>query len=252
MVGTTPLKPARWDLRFLAVVTLGTAVCFSFPTVANAARSTTTSPTSAPAVRPCANPGTVYDDRLDVTWLADADLAAKPNCSFGVPGINKDGSMSYQSALDWVRALDTYDNKQGYLGHNDWTLPLTPPDDKNCSSFNKETFGYNCRGSALGSLYYVTLGLHWPGTAVAVPDVSTGPLHDFQPYLYWTATQAKKQSQGYETFSFNTGWSGANVSQHSMYVLPMVLGNPFNIHTTSDRGRTRALMAKLSTTRVRE
>jgi hypothetical protein len=36
---------------------------------------------------------TEYDARLAVTWLADANLAAKE--TFGVPNINKSGSMNY-------------------------------------------------------------------------------------------------------------------------------------------------------------
>ena len=45
---------------------------------------------------------TVYDARLGVTWLADANLAAKE--TFGVPNVNKSGSMNYATAVRWVMA----------------------------------------------------------------------------------------------------------------------------------------------------
>jgi len=39
----------------------------------------------------------VHDSRLNVTWLADGNLAATQ--TFGVSGINKNGSMDYATAL---------------------------------------------------------------------------------------------------------------------------------------------------------
>ncbi|HXR16937.1 MAG TPA: hypothetical protein VN777_12135 [Terriglobales bacterium] len=47
-------------------------------------------PKSAPLV-PAADGQTVYDLNLNVTWLADGNLAGKE--TFGVSNINKDGSM---------------------------------------------------------------------------------------------------------------------------------------------------------------
>src|SRR6516225_3933157 len=71
---------------------------------------------------------TVYDSANNVTWLADANLAASsrfglPVCSPSVqPCVNPTGSMNYQSALAWVAAM----NAANYLGHNNWLLPTTP------------------------------------------------------------------------------------------------------------------------------
>src|SRR5579872_704648 len=163
---------------------------------------------------------TVQDALLGVTWLADANLASKE--TFGVRGINADGSMGYGTALDWIRAMNAFDHGKGYLGHNDWMLPTTPSIDSGCSSRNKSTFGYGCSKSAMGSLYYKTLGLHEPDTAVSISNGKIGPFDNFQPYLYWTETIAAKHQQGYRTFSFNTGWAGSNVSKHNMYALPMI------------------------------
>jgi hypothetical protein len=164
---------------------------------------------------------TVVDPALHVTWLADANLARKE--TFNVAGINKDGSMDYQSAVNWVAAM----NHDDYLGQCTWELPETPSYDPGCLSHNTSTFGYGCSQSAMGSLYYTTLELDEPGTAVPLHGGKAGPFNNFQPYLYWTSTAAADPAQGYRTFSFNTGWQGSNVAKHNMYVLPMVPGNPF-------------------------
>jgi len=136
--------------------------------------------------------------------------------------------MSYQTALAWVEAMNGYDNGKGWLGHHNWMLPMTPTDDPDCQSHNKKgggSFGFNCRNSDLGSLYYGTFGLREPDTAVPVRHSKAGPFENLQPYLYWTATKAKNEKQGFITFSFVTGWAGANIPRHNMYVLPMFPGS---------------------------
>ncbi|HMK97956.1 MAG TPA: hypothetical protein VK425_10445 [Acidimicrobiales bacterium] len=178
---------------------------------------------------------TVYDPGLHVMWLADADLAATD--TFGTADIDADGSMTYATAVKWVYAMNHSDNGKGYLGHNDWTLPVTPtPDtDTTCSSNNNSGgghFGFGCTVSPLASLYK-TLGLSWPNTAVVVPGSTTGPFHDFQPYIYWSRTWAGTYANNFSTLSFNTGRPMANISLHYMYVLPMLPGNPFDATASS-------------------
>jgi hypothetical protein len=154
----------------------------------------------------------VYDPALHVTWLADADLAAKD--TFGVAGIARNGAMDYPTAQAWVRAL----NARDYLGHRDWMLPATPTSpsfDPSCSSKN-HVFGFGCLRSPFGSLYAKTLGLRAPDTAVAIPGGDRGPFRNFQPYLYWTDRPGKGRSGGFSTFSFDTGWAGSNTYSHNM------------------------------------
>ena len=129
------------------------------------------------------NPGgqTVYDPIAQVTWLADANLAAKQ--TFGVADINPDGSMEHTAAVQWVAAMNKADQGRGYLGQTDWQLPETGPPDPSCSM--KGTTGFDCTGSAMGELFYKQLGLHRGESVVAAPDVKVGPFHDIQPYLYW-------------------------------------------------------------------
>jgi hypothetical protein len=170
----------------------------------------------------------VDDAALGVTWLADADLAATD--TFDVPGISCDGSMGYATALNWVGAM----NQADYDGHRDWTLPITrtPSRDKHCSGKNKKGgghFGIGCTQSPLASLYN-SFHLQAPDTAVAIPDATTGPFQDFQPYLYWTNVENPNQRCCF-SFSFNTGRASSNTDLFSMYVLPMIPGNVFGVTT---------------------
>jgi hypothetical protein len=180
---------------------------------------------------------TVYDTHLNVRWLANANLAGTPEgnsiaSSSGIANITPGGSMDYATALQWLDALNNLNDGAGYLGHNDWTLPTSPTfptTDPSCAATgpNGNSFGFGCTNSDMGSLFYLSLGLQYPNTAVPIPNNSVGPFNNFQPYLYWTDTSAG--GNGYHTFSFNTGWAGANVDGHYMYVLPMIKGNPFGI-----------------------
>jgi hypothetical protein len=167
---------------------------------------------------------TVFDSRLYVTWLADANLAAKR--TFGVPGINKTGSMDYAAAIRWVTAMNAFNHGAGYLGHNNWQLPTTPATDASCDRTGRhgESFGFNCSASSLGSLYYVSFGLREPDSVVQPVTNTVGPFRNFQPYLYWSKSPAADPKQGFVSFSFNTGFQGANVGRNHLYVLPMIKG----------------------------
>lgn len=196
---------------------------------------------------------TVYDTHLSVRWLANANLAGTDEgrtiaSSSGITTITPGGSMSFDTAMQWLGALNGVYGLRGgagYLGHNDWTLPtmpLFPLLDNSCTSQKLNSFGYGCTGSDLGSLFNLkrSLGLQYPDTAVPIPDKTVGPFHNFQPYLYWSNT-GDLDGSGWHTFSFSTGDAGSNIDKHYMYVLPMIKGNPFgtvandnNLHASAD------------------
>ena len=175
------------------------------------------------ALIPSADGLTVLDTNLYVTWLADANLPATEK--LGVSNINADGSMNFATAVEWVNALNAMNGGAGYLGHSNWTIPTTPINDSTCrASGPNGNFGFNCRKSAMGSLYYLSLGLNYPDSAVPIPNYIVGPFTNFQPYLYWSDTANPDSSKGYRSFSFNSGWQGSNVDRHYMYALPMIPG----------------------------
>ncbi len=61
----------------------------------------------------------VNDTDLNITWLANANLADTQN--FGVSGIDANGRMTWYTAQIWIGAMNT----ANYLGYNDWRLPTT-------------------------------------------------------------------------------------------------------------------------------
>jgi hypothetical protein len=149
---------------------------------------------------------TVYDPETEVTWLADANLAATwiedPNLgtvdTLGLPlcetpakpspCVALDGSMDYASAQQFIINMNAYDNgagnPRGYLGQTNWQLP---PVDASCPT-------YGCGGTLnpMGNLYYNQLSYHgqlgFPaGTPVVeAPDIAVGPFNHVQPSQYWS------------------------------------------------------------------
>ncbi len=172
---------------------------------------------------------TVYDSAHNVTWLADMNAPLSnhfglPVCSGALASsqacINPNGSLRYTSAAAWVAAM----NAANYLGHSNWQLPTTPQVDRNCGRTGPAggSFGFGCTAGALDSVYNA-LGLAAPATAVPIPPNTLGPFSNVQPYLYWSQTSAGA-TQGNASFSFATGWQGANTLPNFLYVLPMIAG----------------------------
>ncbi len=128
----------------------------------------TTQPVFTLGSAPVPQAAIVYDPNQGVCWLANANLAGDPNmrASLGVPGVNPNGSMDYATALRWVAALNADNNGAGYLGHNNWQLPVAPLVDKTCADTgtNGGSFGPQCTGSALGNLYSVGLKQTFPAS----------------------------------------------------------------------------------------
>jgi hypothetical protein len=176
---------------------------------------------------------TVYDPVAQVTWLADANLAAKQ--TFGVAGINPDGSMEHSVAVQWIAAMNKADQGRGYLSQTNWQMPETVAPDPTCSIGMNGTTGYDCTGSPMGELFYKQLGLLRGESVAAAPDVKVGPFHDIQPYLYWaceaetaiTACLAAGPADGFEwNFSFGNGFEGTNLLANDLYVMVYYPGSP--------------------------
>ncbi len=135
--------------------------------------------------------GLIYDTDLDISWLADANLASSR--SFGVSGIEADGSMFGGTATDWIIAMNNYQGT-GYLGYNSWRLTID-----NCPS----TAGQNCVDSEFGHLFYIELS----GTANAPISSSADPdINLFSNIVendwYWTGSLS---SGHIRVFNFGTG-----------------------------------------------
>ncbi len=135
------------------------------------------------------NPGgqTIYDPMTQVTWLADANLAA--NVKLGLPPcqtpttpaicIAQDGTMNNASAVLFISAMNAYENGAGYLGHTTWMLPNVDP--TACPL-------YGCVGmiNPMGSLFYNQLHITAGNPVVEAPDIPVGPFFHLQPSQYWS------------------------------------------------------------------
>jgi hypothetical protein len=162
---------------------------------------------------------TVYDTVKNVTWLANANLAATQ--TFGVSGINRDGSMSWDTAQKWIAAMNT----ANYLGSNHWSLPTTQLPDAGCSQRPKSAaFGYGCTGSQMGDLFYNKLGGEQGSTIELRHNANYGLFKNFQQYLYWSSTLWERVPNSAFSFSFGNGFQGTNVFANAMYAIAIAPG----------------------------
>ncbi len=123
----------------------------------------------------------VYDDHLNITWLANANLAASN--TFGVSGINANGTMSWYTAQNWIAGM----NAANYLGFSDWRLPTALKPDATCQF---ESWGYNCTGSEMGHLFYNELGGVANSSILTTHNSNLALFQNVQSNHYWTGTDA--------------------------------------------------------------
>lgn len=182
----------------------------------------------------------VYDDVLDITWLANANLAASN--TFGVSDINASGSMNWNTAESYMAAMNATNTGAGYLGVNTWRQSTVSP--VNGSSFNTTfTFDgstdsgyqlnapvdatYNQSGQSAGSTsselayhYYNNLGAIGACSGVgnsntygcvsssisgvdnATNTANLALFDNLQNSVYWTGTELAPSSS--DAFEFNT------------------------------------------------
>lgn len=155
--------------------------------------------------------GLIYDTDLDITWLADANLAASN--TFGVTGINANGSMNWSTSQSWIAAM----NAANYLGYSNWRLPVALQPDNTCDNQSGGiSGGFNCTGSEMGHLFYIELG----GTAGSEISTTSNPnlalFHDIQSNVYWTGTEYVPNLQAWD-FYFSTGSQLLNTEDTSQF-----------------------------------
>ncbi len=137
----------------------------------------------------------VYDIDRDITWLADANLAASN--TFGVPDIAADGTMNFFTALSWIGHLNISNGGAGYLGANNWRLP---------SAYNQDgsgpCFGFDCTDSEPGHLFFDELG----GNAFeSVLDQTNDTQDEMDNLALFSNVQARRYWSGSEFSPSNIG-----------------------------------------------
>lgn len=159
----------------------------------------------------------VYDSDLQITWLADANLAASND--FGVRFIEPDGWTDAISARNFVAAM----NLENYLGFSDWRLPSTLQPDPSCGTQNGiGSLDFNCTGGEMGHLFYNELGGLANQDIADTHDAGFSLFRNVQSrgLSYWSGTESGSQGSG-STWSFEFGSgrqrSGRNLNGSFMW-----------------------------------
>lgn len=174
----------------------------------------------------------VYDNDLDITWLADTKLSRSE--TFGLPTyqdylggspdfIGMNGDMTFNIANDYIAAMNAYDAGQGYLGVNSWRLPYAPGNDPTCvGDFHWQGLT-GCVGSELGHLTLTEMeGDH---------GHPFGQLFSEMSGMYWSGTLVPEDTARVLVTNLSDWAFGAQVSweKHfdTAYVLPTAEGDVF-------------------------
>jgi hypothetical protein len=202
---------------------------------------TTPPPIAWPLLLPSLDGRLIYDPALDLTFLADANLAASlpPNSPYRVAGINPDGSMNDDTVQTFINAL----NNGAYLGYTSWMVPTISYDGQNthCSlqrSAPDIDIGYNCTGpkSQLGELFYGELGgeaghdIRWTSNWLALF------FRNLQPSYYWQCQPPSEGAVcpsgtggGQPSFSFRSGYQGHQTDINELFVILALPGDAIPI-----------------------
>lgn len=115
--------------------------------------------------------GLIYDDDLNITWLADANYAQ-------TSGYDVDGYMTWDNSMTWASTLSYYDSvrDQTLTG---WHLPTADP---TCVSFGGDL---NCVGGELGHLFYNELGGTAGSSLLSSTDPDLALFTNISPDYYW-------------------------------------------------------------------
>jgi len=109
----------------------------------------------------------VYDSDLDITWVADANLALTQQFGLNLGSnilddsantVGSTGRLTWDNANVWIGGM----NAANYLGFNDWRLAKTTFPDSGCYTDGTGTLvnqGFGCNASELGHLHYTEFGL---------------------------------------------------------------------------------------------
>ncbi|GMW06689.1 MAG: hypothetical protein AMXMBFR8_14860 [Nevskiales bacterium] len=162
-----------------------------------------------------------YDTVLDITWLANANLA--DTNAFGVSGINADGTMNWAKANEWIAAM----NSAAYLGISDWRLPtVTDTGTSGCNfAYTGTDCGYNVDLSTgeMAHMFYSTLGnLAYYNTSGSGSQpgwglTNTGPFSNLKPRYYWSGTTYAPGPSYAWNFGFLNGYQNVNDKSLSYY-----------------------------------
>ncbi len=152
----------------------------------------------------------VYDDDLNITWLANANAAAGSPFDDGFS--SADGRMTWHSANAWAASLTVG-------GFTDWRLPTTTQPDSTCSGqlgLPPQGSGFACTGSELGHLFYDELGGAADSNIQTTNNGQFGLFKNVQSSLfYWSGTEFASQDGVAWVFGFGNGLQSSASTSHN-------------------------------------
>lgn len=183
----------------------------------------------------------VTDTDLNITWVANANLAATN--TFGLATfvnlgadaygyeskIFPNGAMTWGGAQKWIGAM----NAANYLGYSDWRLPTTIDTGAPGIQVSKNGTdgGYNNPAtSELSHLYYSELGNKgiFSTAGAFQPDYglsNKGPFTNFQENGYWSGTEYAPDAQNAWFFAPRFVSQDISSKTNTMYALAVRTGN---------------------------
>jgi hypothetical protein len=152
--------------------------------------------------------GMVYDTTLNVTWLADWNLAKSS-------GYDADGAMDWASAKSWADNLV-------YGGFDDWRLPsaLSADGSGACGP------AFDCT-SELGHIFYANWGASSGQDYFQGSNTANLALFGNVQFAYWTGTEyAPDTSSAWFFYEVSTGGFQTYVSkQPELYAVAVRIGD---------------------------
>lgn len=189
----------------------------------------------------------LYDDVLNITWIADANLAVTEHfgltlstnvSSNAANTIGSTGRMTWDNAKEWIAGM----NNDSYLGYSDWRLPESNPINSNNyvnsqNNTGSTDHGYNLSrpgtlyaGSTqneMAHLFYNTLGNvsdfdtsgvnqdDCPGISSCL--VQTGLFTNIQDNYYWSGSEFLVTTAW--RFNFYDGFHGERNKSNTHYAM---------------------------------
>jgi hypothetical protein len=133
----------------------------------------------------------IYDKELDITWIANGNLA-------DTLGSFINGRASWNDAVNWVDQLE-------YGGFDDWRLPIFDLSEKNCTRY-LDPSPDACTLSEMAHLYHVSL----ESTSLSGPRFNSSTFFNIgSSKEYWYGNTDENAEGGY-VFQF---WNGLQLQE---------------------------------------
>ena len=143
--------------------------------------------------------GLIYDDDLNITWLADANYAM-------TSGFDVDGLMSWTNANAWAAGLSYFDSVRN-VTYEDWRLPNM--------DINGVGLIVNCQFASVTACLDNEYGYQfWKN---GVTEASPSPFSNVLVGRYWSGTEVAHLPDYAWWYGFRTGGPGNNPKEGNHY-----------------------------------